>query len=80
MNVCLQEAVSTEHGVPIEDITIEDINITAGSKKGEGFVCEIAAVKFKATFQGQTLDKNYIAKYAPDGAKGDFIRKVEFSS
>ena len=76
MTVFSQEAVSTEHGVPIEDITIEDINITAGSKKGEGFVCEIAAVKFKATFQGLTLEKNYIAKYAPEGPKGDFIKEV----
>ena len=39
-------------------------------------MCEIAAVKFKATFQGQTLEKNYIAKYAPEGPKGDFIKEV----
>ena len=41
-------------------------------------MCEIAAVNFKAKFQGQTLDMNYIAKYAPEGSKGDFIKEVIF--
>ena len=72
----LKSAVSTEHGVPADDVTIENVVITSGSKKGEGFICEIAAVKFVTSFNGQTLQKNYIAKYAPEGAKGVFIKEV----
>ena len=71
-----QVAVSKEHGFPPETITIEDIVIKAGSKLGEGFACEIAAVQFTAEFGDQKLVKNYIAKFTPQGPGGSFVREV----
>jgi len=70
-------AVSKEYGVAEDTIQIEDLKVTPGSKVGEGFVCEIAAIRFNTIFKGEKIEKNYIAKYAPDGPKGDFIREVK---
>ncbi len=68
--------MSKEHNVSPESVEIENISIKAGSKKGDGFACEIAAVQFEATFNGQKLEKNYIAKYAPDGHRGEMLKFV----
>jgi hypothetical protein len=43
---------------------------------GEGIVCEISAVQFIASFNDQRFEKKYIAKYAPDGTRADFMREV----
>ena len=43
---------------------------------GEGFVCDIAAVDFDAVIDGQKFEKSYIAKFAPEGPKGIFIKEV----
>ena len=48
----------------------------AGSKLGEGFLCEIVAVQFHATFHNKTFEKNYIAKFAPDGTRGAYLKDV----
>ena len=48
----------------------------AGSKMGEGFVCDIAAVDFDAVIDCQKFEKSYIAKFAPEGPKGIFIKEV----
>jgi hypothetical protein len=42
--------VAKEHNVPKETIEIENIRISAGSKKGDGFACEIAAVEVFQSF------------------------------
>jgi hypothetical protein len=47
-----------------------------GSKKGDGFSCEILAVDFSATFDGQTLSKEYIAKFAPGQARAEMLTVV----
>jgi hypothetical protein len=73
-----QVAVSKEHGFPPEAISIEDIVIKEGSKMGEGFACEIAAVQFTAKFGDQQLTKNYIAKFTPQGPSGSYVREVSF--
>jgi hypothetical protein len=52
------------------------VTFKAGSKLGEGFLCEIVAVQFLATFNHKTLEKNYIAKYAPEGTRGTYLREV----
>ena len=69
-------AVSKEHGFAEDEIQIEDLTIGPGSKVGEGFVCEIKSVQFIAVFNGEKIKKNYIAKYAPEGQQGDFVREV----
>jgi hypothetical protein len=68
--------VSKEHDVPADGIVIEDIVIRPGSKKGDGFACDIAAVEFQATFEGKKIEKNYIAKYAPEGNRGQLLKVV----
>ena len=68
--------MSKENNVASESVEIENISIKAGSKKGDGFACDIAAVQFAATFNGQTLEKNYIAKYAPNGHRGEMLKLV----
>ena len=68
--------MSKEHDVPAESIVIEDIIIRPGSKKGDGFACDIAAVQFQATFEGKKIEKNYIAKYAPEGNRGQLLKVV----
>ena len=72
----IQEAVSKEYAIYVSDIVVEDINIIAGSKKGDGFACDIAAVQFKAIFDGKQVSKSYIAKFAPDGPKADLLKQV----
>jgi hypothetical protein len=57
-------------------VTIEDIELKPGSKQGDGFSSDIAAVHFLASFNGEKLRKNYIAKYAPEGKRGDWLKKV----
>jgi hypothetical protein len=58
-----QAAVANEHGIAVDGITVDDVVITSGSKKGDGFVCDIAAITFNATFDGRRVEKNYIAKF-----------------
>ena len=48
----------------------------SGSKIGEGFVCDIAAIDVDAVVAGEQVRKQFIAKFAPDGPKGEFIRAV----
>jgi len=68
--------VAREHGVPAESVSVSDISIKAGSKKGDGFLCLIAAINFEATVQGQKLKKCYVAKYAPDGHRAEMLQQV----
>lgn len=68
--------MAREHGVPVEAVTISDVSIKPGSKKGDGFMCLIAAIDLEATVSGQKLKKNYIAKYAPDGQRAEMLKKV----
>ena len=63
-------------GISVDEITIEDIVIKSGSKKGDGFACEIAAVQFTAIINGNPEENNYIAKYAPGGARGEMLKMV----
>ena len=65
-----------EHQVPADSVSISDISIKSGSKKGDGFMCEIAAVDFHATVGGQELKKSYIAKLAPPGHRAELLRQV----
>ncbi len=74
-----QAAVANEHNVAADEVAVEDVVVVAGSKKGDGFVCDIAAVQFRASFDGQHLEKNYIAKYAPEGRRDELIRQVRFN-
>jgi len=53
-------------------------DIKTGSKKGDGFSSDIAAVHFWASFNGEKLRKNYIAKYAPEGNRGEILKMVIF--
>ncbi len=69
--------MSKEHNVAADIVAIENVSIKAGSKKGDGFACDIAAVQFEATFNGQKLEKNYIAKYAPNGHRGEMLKLVK---
>jgi hypothetical protein len=69
--------VSNEHNVPVEDVEIDDIRIKDGSKKGDGFSCQIAAITFQASFNGQRIEKNYIAKFAEDGHRKEMVKQVE---
>ena len=57
---------------------MEELAIKPGSKVGDGFVCEIKAVSFTAIINGEKIEKNYIAKYAPEGPQGDFVREVKY--
>ena len=77
--LCLQSAVAAEHGVAADSVSIEGICLKPGSKKGDGFSSDIAAVHFKASFNGEILEKNYIAKYAPEGKRGEMLKMVTFS-
>jgi hypothetical protein len=52
------------------------VTFKAGSKLGEGFLAEIVAVHFDATFNKKTLEKNYIAKFAPGGTRGAYLKEV----
>ena len=73
---CLQVAVAAEHGITPDSVTVKDICLKPGSKKGDGFSSDIAAVHFKASFNGETHEKNYIAKYAPEGQRGEVLKMV----
>ena len=68
--------MSNEHNVPAELVEVDDISIKAGSKKGDGFICEIAAITFQASFNGQRIEKNYIAKFAQDGPRNEMVKQV----
>ena len=57
---------------------MQNIILKPGSKKGDGFSSDIAAVQFQAIFNKKTLDKNYIAKYAPDGNRGEVLKMVKY--
>jgi len=68
--------VSNEHNVPVEDVEIDDIRIKEGSKKGDGFICQIAAITFQTSFNGKQIEKNYIAKFAEDGHRKEMVKQV----
>ncbi len=78
MNCCFhsQAAVAREHGVPTENVSISDISMKPGSKKGDGFMCLITAIDFEATVDGEKLRKSYIAKYAPEGHGAEMLKQV----
>ncbi len=69
-------AVSKEHNVEAEGLEIENLSITAGSKKGDGFACNILAIEFDVTLNGEKMTKNYIAKYTPEGTRREMLRRV----
>ena len=71
-----QEALSKDYGVPTELIEVENFVLKPGSKKGDGFSCQIAAVQFQAKVDGKSIDKSYIAKYGPEGNRGEILTKV----
>ena len=71
-----QEALSKDYGVPTELIEVENFVLKPGSKKGDGFACQIAAVQFQAKVDGKSIDKSYIAKYGPEGNRGEILTKV----
>jgi hypothetical protein len=75
-----QTAVSNEHDVPADKINIDNISTKSGSKKGDGFVCDIAAVQFQATVDGQSFQKNYIAKFSPEGHREEMMKQVNKNS
>ena len=74
-----QAAESKEHNVQVDVIDIANNSIRDGSKKGDGFACEIAAVQFQPIFNGQMMEKNYIAKYvAPIGNRAEMLKLVKY--
>ena len=69
-NKMLQEAISTELGKPINDITIESFRISEGSNKGDNYVCIMKAIEVNAKLAGEKESRkfNYMAKCAPINA------------
>jgi hypothetical protein len=53
------------------------MKLISGSKKGDGFSADILAVQFQATFNGEKVEKNYIAKFAPEGNRGAVLKAVQ---
>lgn len=68
--------MANEHGVDKEAVTIDDVSYSSGSKKGDGFVCDIAAIKFNAIIDGKVFEKNYIAKFCSEKQREYMARKV----
>ena len=68
--------MAREHGVPTDSVSILDVSIKAGSKKGDGFMCLIAAIDLEATVEERKLKKSYVAKYAPDGHRAEMLQQV----
>jgi len=68
--------VSNEHQVDLNSIEITNLRATSGSKKHEGFVCEVLAVDFDATVGSETFEKHYMVKYMKPGSKSDMFKKV----
>ena len=69
--------MANEHGVDKEAVTIDDVSYSSGSKKGDGFVCDIAAIKFNAIIDGKVFEKNYIAKFCSEKQREYMARKVK---
>ena len=72
----LQVALANEYNVAPDEVAVDNVVVVAGSKKGDGFVCDIAAVQFRASFDGRHVEKSYIAKYAPEGRRDEMVRQV----
>lgn len=68
--------MANEHGVDKEAVTIDDVSYSSGSKKGDGFVCDIAAINFNAIIDGKVFEKNYIAKFCSEKQREYMARKV----
>ena len=68
--------MAREHSVPQESISISNVSMKPGSKKGDGFMCLIAAIDLEACVDGQKSRKSYIAKYAPDGHRAAMLTEV----
>ena len=68
--------MANEHGVDKEAVTINDVSYSSGSKKGDGFVCDIAAINFNAIIDGKVFEKNYIAKFCSEKQREYMARKV----
>jgi hypothetical protein len=62
--------------VSADAVVIGDVAFSPGSKKGDGFSCEILAVDFDTTVDGRKLSKRYIAKVAPDGPRAEMLKGV----
>jgi len=54
--------------------------MSVGSKKGDGYCCDITAINFQAKFNGETHQKDYIAKYILPGPKADMIKQVKIDT
>jgi len=57
-------------------VTVGDVTYSSGSKQGDGFVCDIAAITFKAVVEGRTFEKNYIAKFCSEKQREEMARQV----
>jgi len=68
--------VSKEYAVPIDSVIIEDLKISPGSKKGDGYSCLISALDFVATIDNVKHEKHYIAKYANDDGRKAMLNMV----
>jgi hypothetical protein len=68
--------VAAEHEVSVDEVSVDNVVIKVGKKKGDGFMCDIAAVEFDATVGKEKLRKNYIAKYAPcQGPRAELLKQ-----
>ena len=61
----LSLGIAKNRNCDVDDVTIKDFSINAGSNKGENFTCVIYAVDIDATIKGKPETFHYIAKCLP---------------
>ena len=74
----IKSAIANHLKTSSDDIVVESLNFKPGSKKGENFATEIAAVTIQFSIQGKKQNKiEYICKYNPPGsAMTELLQKV----
>ena len=77
-NEMLQEAIAKEFNVPMDDVTVDSVDMKPGSNKGDGFACEIGAATVQTTIKGQgKKELDYICKFIPKNSGiAPMLRKV----
>ena len=81
--VVLKKAVASDFG--LEDhlhVTVLDMKVSLGAKKGDNFVCVMKAVEAKVLIKGEKEERtvHYMAKCMPTNElKASFIQEVNFA-
>ena len=73
----LKATLANKYEAHPKDVQIKSYDVTGGSNKGDGYVCEMKVIKVSSKIRGAEYDDNFIAKCTPmNKLKAEFVERV----